>query len=240
MQAKLEDQHRILAVAEIDLKIASLNQKIKTLPEVAIHKELTIQFETTRDLRVAAETELSDLSGEINRAETDVEQVAKRIEKDESRLNAGQVTPKELEQLQHELISLAARKSELEEIELEVMLRADEIKARIQDLQSQEANLISKVSEALIARDKALLSLDSELRATTSARAELVPSIDNSLVELYEKIRSNGVLGAARIMGGQCGGCNLAINSGDLSKIMALPEEEVARCEECRCILVRK
>jgi len=39
---------------------------------------------------------------------------------------------------------------------------------------------------------------------------------------------------------GQCSGCNLAINAGDLAKLMALPDDEIARCEECRCILVRK
>ena len=240
MQAKLEDQHKVLAIAEIDLKIATLNQKIKTLPETVHHKELTIQFETTRDLRIAAETELSDLSGEINRAENDVEQVAKRIEKDETRLNAGQGTPKELEQLQHELKSLGARRSELEEIELEVMLRADEIKARINDLKIKEAELVGKVAEALTLKDSALATLDSDLNSANKERAELVTQIDKSLIDLYEKIRSNGVVAAARIINGQCGGCNLAINSGDLTKILALPEEEVARCEECRCILVRK
>ena len=240
MQAKLEDQHKVLAIAEIDLKIATLNQKIKTLPETVNHKELTIQFETTRDLRIAAETELSDLSGEINRAENDVEQVAKRIEKDETRLNAGQGTPKELEQLQHELKSLGARRSELEEIELEVMLRADEIKSRINDLKIKEAELVGKVAEALTLKDSALASLDTDLNSANKGRAELVTQIDKSLIDLYEKIRSNGVLAAARIINGQCGGCNLAINSGDLTKILALPEEEVARCEECRCILVRK
>ena len=240
MQAKLEDQHRVLAIAEIDLKIATLNQKIKTLPETVHHKELTIQFETTRDLRIAAETELSDLSGEINRAENDVEQVAKRIEKDEIRLNAGQGTPKELEQLQHELKSLGARRSELEEIELEVMLRADEIKARFNDLKIKEAELVGKVAEALTLKNSALATLDSDLNSANKERAELITQIDKSLIDLYEKIRSNGVMAAARIINGQCGGCNLAINSGDLTKILALPEEAVARCEECRCILVRK
>ena len=240
MQAKLEDQHNVLAIAEIDLKIATINQKIKTLPETIHHKELTIQFETTRDLRIAAETELSDLSGEINRAENDVEQVAKRIEKDESRLNAGQGTPKELEQLQHELVSLGARRSELEEVELEVMLKADEIKARINDLKLKEAELVGKVAEALTLKNSALANLDSDLNSANKERAELVPQVDKSLIDLYEKIRSNGVVAAARIINGQCGGCNLAINSGDLTKILALPEEEVARCEECRCILVRK
>lgn len=239
MQARLEDQHKVLAIAEIDLKIATLNQRIKTLPETVHHRELTIQFETTRDLRIAAETELSDLSGEINRAENDVDQVAKRIEKDESRLNAGQGTPKELEKLQHELVSLGARRSELEEIELEVMLKADEIKARINDLKTKESELTINVSQALVSKNSALATLESDLNSANKDRVDLISKTEKSLIDLYEKIRSTEVVAAARIINGQCGGCNLSINSGDLGKLLALPEEEVARCEECRCILVR-
>ncbi|MGI9198741.1 MAG: zinc ribbon domain-containing protein [Candidatus Nanopelagicaceae bacterium] len=239
MQAKLEDQHKLLQIAELDLKLATLHQKIKSLPEAIAHKEVTIQFETTRDLRIAAETELSDLSSEINRAESDVEQVAKRIEKDEQRLNAGQGTPKELEQIQHELVSLNARRAELEEVELEVMLRADEIKQRITDLSSKEGELTNQVAVATENRDKALAALENELQSTEASRLELLPQVDTALMDLYEKIRSNGIVAAARIKNGQCGGCNLAINSGDLNNLMGLPEAEVARCEECRCILVR-
>ena len=239
MQAKLQDQQNLLKIADLDLKIATLNQKINNLPEAQALKEITIEFETNRDLRIAAETELSDLSGEIHRAENDVEQVSNRIEKDEARLNSGQGTPKELEQLQHELSSLASRKSELEEIELEVMLRADEIKSRINALKSQESELTGKVSTATLARDVALSKLESEFKDALASRSELTPQIEKALLDLYEKIRSNGVLGAARLKNGQCSGCNLAINSGDLTKLQALPAEEVARCEECRCILVR-
>lgn len=240
MQAKLEHQHRVLSLAEIDLKTASLNQKAKTLPEIQTHKELVIEFETTRDLRIAAETELSDLSGEINRSETDVEQVVKRIEKDEARLNAGQGTPKELEQMQHELISLNARRSELEEIELEVMVRAEGIKDRISELKDKENDLAIKVAEAAVLKDAALAEIDKELKITTSKRQEILPLIEKALIDLYEKIKSNGGVGAAKLANGQCGGCNLTINAGDLSKLLALPEDEIARCEECRCILVRK
>ena len=234
MQAKLEDQLRVLRLAELDLQTASLNQKISTLPEAMAHKELLIDFETTRDLRIAAETELSDLSGEINRAESDVEQVVKRIEKDESRLNAGQGSPKELEQMQHELGSLNARREELEEVELEVMLRADGIKARITELKAKESELANKVAEAAVAKDAALSQIDSEMKAAIAAKSELLPQIDKALADLYAKV------GAAKLTNGQCLGCNLAINAGDLSKLMALPQEEVARCEECRRILVRQ
>lgn len=233
MQAKVEDQLKVLRIAELDLQAASLNQKAKTLPEAIAHKELLIQFETNRDLRIAAETELSDLSGEINRAESDVEQVVKRIEKDEARLNAGQGTPKELEQTQHELISLNARRAELEEVELEVMLKADAIKERIKDLSSKESEFAERVAEAAVQKDAALAEIESELQVALAFKAELFPQIDKSLADLYEKF------GAAKLLAGQCTGCNLTINAGDLGKLNALPAEEVARCEECRRILVR-
>lgn len=233
MQAKVDDQLKVLRLAQLDLQTASLNQKAKTLPEAQTHKEINIEFETTRDLRIAAETELSDLSSEINRAESDVEQVVKRIEKDETRLNAGQGTPKELEQMQHELVSLNARRAELEEVELEVMVRAEAIKDRIKELSAKEVELADKLAEAAVLRDAALAAIDLELKAAIEARAELFPQIEKALADLYEKV------GAAKLHNGQCTGCNLAINAGDLSKLNALPAEEVARCEECRRILVR-
>lgn len=233
MQAKVDDQLKVLRLAQLDLQTASLNQKAKTLPEAQTHKEINIEFETTRDLRIAAETELSDLSSEINRAESDVEQVVKRIEKDETRLNAGQGTPKELEQMQHELVSLNARRAELEEVELEVMVRAEAIKDRIKELSAKEVELADKLAEAAVLRDAALAAIDLELKAAIEARAELFPQIEEALADLYEKV------GAAKLHNGQCTGCNLAINAGDLSKLNALPAEEVARCEECRRILVR-
>ena len=239
MQAKIEDQQRVLRLAELDLRLNSLNQKISSLPESVALKELTIEFETNRDLRIAAETELSDMSAEINRAESDVEQVANRIEKDERRLNAGQGTPKELEQMQHELVSLNARRAELEEIELEVMLRVDAIKERIKELQAKESALQVQLEAASLAKENALSSINSEISATSQERSKISLATDKALVDLYEKIRGNGVTGAARLLNGKCGGCNLAINAGDLSKLLALPAEEVARCEECRCILVR-
>lgn len=240
MQAKIDDQLRVLRLAELDLLVANLNQKITRLPEAVIFKDLSIDFDTTRDLRIAAETELSDMSAEINRAENDVEQVVNRIEKDERRLNAGQGTPKELEQIQHELVSLSARRTELEEIELEVMLRVESVKERINELKSKEVALSTQLDAAKAARDLALATIDKEIGVTSDLREKLASETDTNLVQLYEKIRGNGVIGAAKLANGKCESCNLAINAGDLSKLMSLPAEEIAQCEECRCILVRQ
>jgi len=239
MKASLSDQRQILDIQRHDLALTTLAHKLATLPEIALLSAATVKSNNTRDLRIGAETELSDVSRELKRAEGDVEQVVIRIQKDESRLNSGSGTPKELESLQHEVISLNARRVELEEVELEVMLRVDGIKARIDELKALEATLATEIAELTDRKNMASLALESESAQLVAERAATVASVDKALYDLYEKIRGNGGIGAASLLGGRCLGCNLTINSIDLKRMLDSAEDEVIRCEECRCILVR-
>ena len=131
MKATPNDQHSILNVAQLDLQANLLRHKAATLPELQEITSATVKFNNARDLRIAAETELSDVKRELLRAEADVEQVVSRITRDEARLAGGSASPKELEQLQHEVGTLGMRRAELEEVELEIMMRVDSIQASI-------------------------------------------------------------------------------------------------------------
>ena len=239
MKASPSDQRQILDIQRHDLALTALAHKLATLPEIASLNAATVKSNNTRDLRIGAETELSDVTRELNRAEADVEQVVIRLQKDEARLNSGTGTPKELESLQHEVVSLNARRTELEEVELEVMLRVDGIKARIDELKALEATLVTEIAELTDRKNVASLALESESAQLLTERAATVTSVDKAIYDLYEKIRSGGGAGAAALLGGQCLGCNLSINSVDLKRMLDSAEDEVIRCEECRCILVR-
>ena len=239
MKASPSDQRQILDIQRHDLALTSLAHKLATLPEIAALSAATIKSNNTRDLRIAAETELSDVTRELNRAEADVEQVVTRLQKDEARLNSGTGTPKELESLQHEVVSLNARRAELEEVELEVMLRVDGIKSRIDELKALEETLATEIAELTDRKNVASLALESESAQLRTERTATVTSVDKAIYDLYEKIRSGGGAGAAALLGGQCLGCNLSINSVDLKRMLDSAEDEVIRCEECRCILVR-
>ena len=239
MKASPSDQRQILDIQRHDLALTALAHKLATLPEIAALSAATVKSNNTRDLRIAAETELSDVTRELKRAEGDVEQVVIRLQKDEARLNSGTGTPKELESLQHEVISLNARRSELEEVELEVMLRVDGIKSRIDELKALEATLAAEIAELTDRKNVVSLALESESVQLKTERAVTVTSVNKEIYDLYEKIRSSGGAGAAALLGGQCLGCNLTINSIDLKRMLDSAEDEVIRCEECRCILVR-
>ena len=240
MKATLSDQRAILDIQNFDFTKATLNNKAANLPEIAAINSLTIKAHNARDLRIAAETELSDVKRELARAEGDVEQIVTRINRDETRLSSGTGAPKELEQLQHELGSLATRRSELEEIELEIMMRIDVIKERITEQSDLESALAAEITELEIKKANEMAVISADLQAITTERASVIASTNPELVALYEKIRAaNNGTGAAALIGNQCKGCHLTINTVELQRIASLTEDEVVRCEECRCILVR-
>ena len=240
MKASASDQRSILDIQKFDLQSATLKNRAATLPEIAEITAQTIKQNNLRDLRIAAETELSDVKRELARAEADVEQIVTRIERDEKRLSSGTGTPKELEQTQHELGTLGARRAELEEVELGIMMLVDEIKERITELSGQENEVALVVADLNIRKENALAAIHTELEGLATDRKARAQSVAADFLALYEKVReSSGGIAAALFVGAQCKGCNLTLNTIELQRISSLSEDEVIRCEECRCILVR-
>lgn len=240
MKASKSAHEKLLALQALDSSLIQLDHKAKNLPVAKLLDEKVIAHASARDLCVAAETEKSDIKHELSKSEVDVEQVVARIERDEKRLASGQGTPKELEQLQHELGSLAKRRAELEEVELEVMVRIEALDQRIASLSQERDALHEEVIKLSKEKEVALEEINRAKNQTTNDRSLLASEIEAELLGLYEKIRTSADgIGAARLHAGQCQGCHLTINASDLSKISALPEDEVVRCEECRRILVR-
>jgi predicted nucleic acid-binding Zn-ribbon protein len=240
MKASVTDQNNLIELQRIDSAISQANHRLKALPE---HQQLVaIQAKLVAGAAelATAEAELADVAIDLRRSEVEVEQVADRMTKDEARLSGGQASPKELEQLQHELGTLAKRKSELEDGELEIMIRHDGAKQKVETLKSDEDGLKKLELELNIRLENAKTEIDREVALKNSERTLLVPKIDTALLDLYEKVKASGSgIGAALLIGNTCDGCRLAINAVEMERIKSLDSEEVLRCEECRRILVR-
>ena len=240
MKASKSAQEKLLALQALDSSLIQLEHKANNLPVAKILDEKTIAHASARDLCVAAETEKSDIKHELSKSEVDVEQVVSRIERDEKRLASGLGTPKELEQLQHELGSLAKRRAELEEIELEVMVRIEALDQRISSLSQERDAVQEEVIKFSKEKEAALEEITRAKNTTIGERNAFAAEIEPELLAVYEKIRASADgIGAARLHAGQCQGCHLTINAADLSRITSLPDDDVVRCEECRRILVR-
>jgi predicted nucleic acid-binding Zn-ribbon protein len=241
LKASATDQQRLLDVQALDTRLDQLAHRRATLPEHAALAELEQRLAVLRDQVVAVEAEESDLGRELTKAEGDVDQVRARSERDQKRLDAGQVSsPKELEGLQHEIQTLARRQGDLEEIVLDVMERLESAQSRHAELTAQQEEAQARVAELTAARDVTTGEIDAEVTQLTAQRATQVGGIDDALVTLYEKIRAQqGGIGAAALRQRRCGGCRLELNNVEIGRLRDAADDEVLRCEECRRILVR-
>jgi uncharacterized protein len=169
-----------------------------------------------------------------------VQLVRDRAARDQARLDAGTGSAKDLQAIQHELTSLARRQSELEDIELEVMERAEAAESDVAELERGRGELTTRIEALEAARDEAFARLDAEAGEIGAPRTTVVDEVGADLVALYEKIRvANGGTGAAALRQRRCGGCQLELNPVEIQRIRSAPDDEVLRCEECRRILVR-
>jgi len=232
---------RLLEVQALDTRLDQLAHRRRTLPELGELAQLDKELARVRDLIVAGETEHSDIERELGKAEADVAQVRARADRDQKRLDAGQVgSPKELQSLQHEIETLARRQAELEDVELEVMERLESIESRLTELQAERETLEEKRAATLARRDASFAEIDAEDAASRTDREKVSTGIDVELITLYEKIRGQQAgIGAAPLRQRRCQGCRLELNNTDIGRIRAAADDEVLRCEECARILVR-
>jgi len=218
-----------------------LKHRRATLPEHAALQQLDQLLASLRQEIVAVQTEQSDCERELRKAEADVDQVRSRAVRDQQRLDAGQVSsPKELESLQHEIVTLGRRQSDLEDVVLEVMERLDSAQTGLADLTRRRDEAEAERAGLVTKRDAALAEIDAELSTLGGGRSTQVVTVDAALVELYEKIRAQQAgIGAAEVRQRRCTGCRLELNNVELGRLRDAADDEVLRCDECRRILVR-
>ncbi|MER5440589.1 C4-type zinc ribbon domain-containing protein [Streptomyces sp. NPDC002790] len=241
MNAAPADQIRLLDLQDLDTRLQQLAHKKRSLPEHDEIESLTKDLTQLRDLHVASTTEESDCAREQTKAEQDVDQVRQRAARDQKRLDSGAVTsPKDLENLQREITSLAKRQGDLEDVVLEVMERRESAQERAGELAERLSSVQAKADDATSRRDAADAAIDADVSAAAKERAVVAGTIPADLLKLYDKLREKeGGVGAAKLFQRRCEGCRLELNITELNEVRAAAADEVVRCENCRRILVR-
>lgn len=238
--APAAEQRRLLEVQALDTRLDQLAHRRRGLDVLARIEKIEERAAEVGTELVTVRTAHSDVRRELAKAELDVEQVRTRAQRNQSRLDAGQGTAKDMQALTHELEALARRQAELEDVELEVMERLEALDTQVSVLEAHAAALAVELSAAVAERDSELAVIDEEASTVRSARDVEAEQISEPLFLTYERLRAqHGGVGAALLRGSRCEGCRLDLNAGDVARIRAAAEDEVIRCEECGRILVR-
>jgi uncharacterized protein len=235
-------QRQLLELQSLDTGLAQTEYKKQNLPDAVRLRDLSGQLAERQADLGRARTQAHDLSLAATKADSDVEQVRSRRDRDQSRLDAGQGSAKDLSNLMHEVESLARRQTELEDVELEIMERlesarelVDSLARKVDELSAQRADLRDRVNEQTA-------DLESETARLAAARAALVPELPDDLLAVYERVRTSvngGGVGAAALRDGRCEGCRMPLAPTELARISSLGDDAVVQCDECRRILVR-
>ncbi len=237
MKANLQDQKLLLELVQFDLdlvKNASDKAKLLAATDIQTASEKALALS---DQLIDARNKVGDLELELKRSENDLELVENRIAKDNQRLSTTS-SAKDAQGIEHELTTLAKRKSELEDAELGIMEELDVVRAELAAAESAKSLAESELSALRTALAANTSSLDEQRAELIAKRVALVGLIDPELAVAYQR-KADRAVAVGRLTGRECGACRISITATNLEEIVALPADEISECPNCQAYLVR-
>jgi len=238
LSAPPEKQALLLELAQCDLSLSRAHAQLKGLAQSLHIPTLVSALEEIKSRRHDVYVELEGLRSELARSESDVQIVEARIAKDTERL-AHTSSAKDAQGLEHELESLAKRRSDLEDIELAIMEKLDAVEQTMAGIEAESATAEAALQEA---RDREAVESErwkGEMSVLEATRTQLVSGLPEDLYALYERQRERYGVGASHLRGGISSASGVALTESDLQTIRRTPLDQVVMCPDSNAILVR-
>ena len=237
MQASQTQQQELLSLVAIDSEIARAKRAVAKLRSPEQHEDIKLQARELSASMLAARNALDDAELELKRTETDLKLVEAREAKDQQQLKQTSV-PSIASGIQHELATLARRRSELEDVELTIMERLETLKADFDRLQAQRVELDEELASLLKLDEQEVMRLQSGMALQAADRATMAARIPSDLLAAYDRKATRGVP-VGRLVQRDCSACHIGLDAVAHARISSLPENELAECPECNAFLVR-
>lgn len=238
LKASPDQQARLLDLQALDTRLTQLDHRAGKLPEDAALVALTTDAERIRTRRASELGLLEDARSELARVEADVAVVEARIARDSARLQSSS-SVKDVAGLESELAGLRRRLGELEEIELAVMERIEELESTAAAGEKEQSELADRISETEGARDAALASIRTERDTAAADRTAIAGGLPADLIALYDRQRSRYGSGASLLRGGVSGASGVRLLENELAVVRAAAPDDVLICPDSQAILVR-
>ena len=224
---------QLLVLQDRQQKIRQIQTEIKTLPLQRSHLESQLAAS-------AAGVEALKQKGwhlEIDRKRLELD-VGTRTETI-SRLKTQQYQTRKNDEFQaigHEIERYENEIRRLEDEELEVMLRADTIKAELEAAEKAARATKESISRQLSDLETKSKTLESRQEELAKERQELAGKVDGDLLGRFERLfNSKGDAAIVAIEHGVCTGCHMKVTTATAAGVKA--GKEIVSCEQCGRIL---
>lgn len=223
----------LLILQDRDRRLRSLIEQLERIPaeEARAHARLNQDSAAVEHARQnMRENEVAIKKVELD-AETRRTTITRlRNQQFETRKN------EEFQALSHEVDRYAAEIDQLETRELELMEKADGLRARLETEEAALAKTRRLIEEDLAAIATRRETLGAGIKELREERAGLAAGVEESLLTLYERLLANkNGLAVASVKAGQCGGCHVRLIASTLIKVQS--QTAITQCETCARIL---
>ncbi len=237
MKATAQQQESLLELAGIDLRLKQSNRKISEVNLASGLEIIRSQVIESSEKLLTIRNQIDALALELNRAQVDSQLVASRAERDGVRLSNSS-NQKEAQAIQNELQSLAKRKSELEDVELQLLDRKQQLEHELQQIELERINLQQQFSQAEDRMRAELATLKSSRALLEQARERQRTILGAELCEHYDRLAAK-MIAVGKLDGLVCDACGLTLSGDFIDAVKRTPADELAHCGECGAILVR-
>lgn len=237
INATKAEQATLLELGKLDLELTKSNSALVALERNSEVDGLRGQLLEASDQLLQAHAKQENLQTELKKIASDVELVEARISQDQAKVL--QVTSeREQKAVTQELASLAARKSNLEDSELETLEALEVAEQEVKQLTQARATLNLELEKAMAKQHGEVLNLSAAVAELQAKREQTFAKLSAQLQELYTRKSSRGIA-VAQTLGRDCSACRLAINAIEFEAIMAQPEDQLPTCPNCDAFIIR-
>ena len=231
---------KLLHTQELDTKLSQLAHAKAHHPLAAKIAEIKAHAAGVAANVQGEREQRHDLEREQKRLDDEIAMIDAKRSDIEAKLYDGSITAtKDLLAMQEESKNLAARKTRMEDAELEIMEQAETLQVVLDKAQAEIDADEAKIAELQAELADSLISLDAETESATAERAETVADVPPDLLVAYEDLAfSQGGIVVARLFQGACQACHLNLSAVAVDKIGKMGEDAVAHCPQCGAILV--
>jgi len=224
--------NQLYQLQELDLGVESNEQALSRITSQLGESQVVVSAQTKLTLE---HQRLEELRRQQHSTEWDIDDLSNKISAAEEKLYSGRIgNPKELANLQHEVETLKAGRSQLEDKALAIM---EQVELATASLASKSSEL--KTLEVEWRNQQQQLSTEIEqLKAILSElnhkRQLLLAKIDPQAVEFYNELKKQKGTAVAKVEQGICCGCRISLPTTELQRARS---DSLVRCSSCGRIL---
>ncbi|WP_026460168.1 zinc ribbon domain-containing protein [Schaalia suimastitidis] len=240
MNVSHADQLQLLELQALDQRESALRHTRDHHPAHATVRELAARADDLKRAIINQSAVRADITREAARIEAEIEKVTARRDRQQGRVDKGEVPLRDISAMQHEIAQMNQRLASLESDQLSAEERLEASDKATSDMKAQMEAITADAEKVKADFLADMADADNELRAVIAKRRELAASLGQALVAEYERSREkNGALAVVEVRNGLVQGIGTDLSPAELDVIRRTPADQLYWTEDTGQIVVR-